>query len=46
MKKEYITPELDVLRISLSHDILGDSKPEPTDKPVIDNPIDDDDPFI
>ena len=45
MKKEYITPELDVLRIYLSQDILGDSKPEPTDKPIIDNPIEDD-PFV
>lgn len=42
MKKEYITPELNVLSIYLSKDILGDSKPEPTDKPIIDEPIDDD----
>lgn len=42
MKKEYITPELDVLRIYLSQDILGDSKPEPIDKPIIDEPIEDD----
>ncbi len=34
MKKEYIAPELDVLRLRLSEDILGDSKWEDSDSEV------------
>jgi len=45
MKKEYMAPDCDLIRFRLTKDILGDSKPEPTDKPIIDEPIDDVDPF-
>ena len=45
MKKEYMPPELEIKTLFLSRDILGDSKPEPTDNPIIDNPIDEEDPF-
>ena len=41
MKKEYVSPEIDVLSFKLSHDILGDSKPQSTDVENYGDPIDD-----
>lgn len=43
MKKDYITPDIDLIHLSLSKDVLGDSKWEPTDNPIIDDP--EEDPF-
>ena len=46
MKKEYTTPELEVMVLRLSKDILGDSKPESSDNPIYATEIDpNDDPF-
>lgn len=41
MKKEYNAPGLDLIFISLQKDVLKDSKWEPTDNPIIDDPVDD-----
>ena len=46
LKKEYTTPELEVMVLRLSKDILGDSKPESSDNPIYATEIDpNDDPF-
>ena len=37
MKKTYISPELDLIKLTLTRDILGDSKIEQTDNPHIDS---------
>lgn len=42
MKKEYSTPELKFVYLSLQKDILKDSKWEPSDNPIIDEPVEDD----
>lgn len=34
MKKEYIAPDCELIRFKLTKDILGDSKPEPSDNPI------------
>ena len=44
MKKEYIAPDCELIRFRLTKDILGDSKPEPTDNPIYNDP-NPDDPF-
>ena len=42
MKKQYSVPELELVKFTLTRDILGDSRPEETDNPIIpDPPIDD-----
>lgn len=47
MKKEYTAPEFETVLLRLSADVLGDSKPEFTDKPIYNDPTDggDLDPF-
>ena len=45
MKKDYIAPDLDVIRFRLTSDILGDSKLEDSGDPIYNEPGDDLDPF-
>ena len=44
MKKEYVSPECEIVKLKLSKSILGDSKPEPSVDPIY-NPNPPDDPF-
>ena len=47
MKKDYIAPDCELICFNLTRDILGDSKPEATDNPIIGGggSSDPDDPF-
>ena len=45
MKKEYMAPDCELIRLRLTRDVLGDSKPEPTLTPIYSDPGDVDDPF-
>ena len=42
MKKIYYAPEMELLEIKISKDILGDSQPEPSLPPVYETTIEDD----
>lgn len=42
LKNEYIVPDFNLIKISITKDVLGDSKPEPTDKPIYNDPSLDD----
>ena len=47
MKHEYVAPDCELIRFKLKKDILGDSKAEPSDNPIISGggTGDPDDPF-